>query len=363
MIKMLLQDNNVQYNHAMIVLGRESRGLSQSELASLLGISQGKLSKIENGLLGLSLVELNKISEILNYPVTFFQKNESIYGMGLSEFFHRKKQSVPQKSLNKIYARLEKRRMEIQVLLKSIDYGDTNFPHIDPDRYDGDIEKIAQLMRATWRLPKGPIQNVVDIIENAGGIIIPFDFESTQIDAITLWHPGTPPLIFTNFDRPFDRVRFTLCHEIGHIIMHRSPPSEDEDIEQQADQFASEFLMPKDDISPHLKEITLQKLAALKPHWKVSMGAMLKRASDLGRITERQARYLWMQMGKLGYRTKEPTELTPPMEKPWVLEEILKVYQNDLKYSVADLSLAVSLNENEFSSQYYLKSPHLRLIR
>lgn len=361
----MLQEHDVQYNHSMIILARESRGISQSELSKLLGFSQGKLSKVENGILALSLEELEKISITLGYPTAFFQKNENIYGMGLSEFFHRKKQTVPQKSLNKIYARLEKRRMEIQVLLKSIDFGETNFPHIDPDRYDGDVEKIAQLMRVTWRVPKGPIQNVVNLIEDAGGIIVPFDFEGAQIDAITLWHPGTPPLIFTNFDRPPDRIRFTLCHEVGHLIMHRTPPSEYQDIEQQADQFASEFLMPREDVSHTLKDLTLQKLAALKPHWKVSMGALLKKAADLGIISERQSRYLWMQMGKLGYRTKEPAELAPPIEKPWILDDILNVYQNDLKYSISDLSTAVHLSESEFSTQYRTQSKiqHLRIVR
>lgn len=62
-----------------------------------------------------------------------------------------KKQSVPQKSLNKTYARIEKMRMEIQVLLKSIDFDELNFPHLDPDGYNGDVRDIAQLVRATWR--------------------------------------------------------------------------------------------------------------------------------------------------------------------------------------------------------------------
>lgn len=364
LVRTVLQDHDVTFNPKLIVLAREARGLSQNDLTKLLGFSQGKLSKIENGLLGLSTDELVKIADTLEYPVDFFRKNETVHGMGLSEYFHRKKQSVPQKHLNKVYARLEKKRIEIQSLLKSIEYDEINIPHLDPDRYDGDVEKIAQLVKATWYVPKGPIENVIKLIEEAGGIVVPFDFEGTQIDAISLWHPGTPPLIFTNFDRPTDRIRFTLCHELGHLVMHRSLPSEPEDIEEQADRFASEFLLPRDEVSPSLKELNLQKLAALKMRWKVSMGALIKKASDLGRITERQSRYLWMQMGKLGYRVKEPAELAPPAEKPWILEEIITVYANDLKYSLADISSVVSLKEPEFTSQYSFKSPsHLRLIR
>lgn len=346
----------------MITLARESRGMSQSELAKRLNMSQGKLSKIENGMLTVSENELLKISEVLNYRISFFQRNERIYGVGLSEFFHRKRQSVPQKKLSKIYAKIEIRRMEIATLLKSVDIGQTNFFNIDPDEYNGDIETIAQVVRAAWRIPRGPIDNVVSVIEEAGGIVIPFDFEDAKIDAISVGHPGLPPLFFVNFNRPMDRIRFTLCHEIGHTIMHRIPPSDNSDIENQADRFAAEFLMPREEIAHDLNNLSLKKLASLKPYWKVSMAALLKRASDIGKITERQARYLWTQMGKAGYRTQEPVELKIPDEKPWLLKEIINVFQNELKYKTTDISEALSLSENEFRSIYLQQNSHLRLV-
>lgn len=160
-----------------------------------------------------------------------------------------------------------------------------------------------------------------------------------------------------------DRIRFTLAHEIGHLIMHQIPPSDNSDIEKEADMFAAEFLMPKEAISYSLSDLSLQKLAALKPYWKVSMAALLKRAADLGKITQRQARYFWTQMGKKGYRIQEPPELTPPTETPWLLEEIIKVHKNDLKYSLSDLCNAISINENEFLSIYPHNSSHLRLVK
>lgn len=307
--------------------------------------------------------ELQKVADALNYPMQFFQRNERIYGMGLSEFFHRKQQSVPQKQLQKIYAKLEIRRMEIQSLLKSVDIGESDFFFIDPDKYDGDVEKIAQIVRATWHIPSGPIHNVIEVIEGAGGIVIPFDFEDSKIDAISLFHPGSPPLIFVNFERPMDRIRFTLCHEIGHLIMHQKPPSDAEDIESQADRFASEFLMPRADISHMLSDVSLRVLAALKPYWKVSISALLKRATDLGKLTERQSRYFWTQMGKLGYRTVEPPELEPPRETPTLLNEILETFKDELNYSITDICTSINLKETEFQSIYKQKQSHLRLIR
>ncbi|CAJ1313826.1 HTH cro/C1-type domain-containing protein [Paenibacillus nuruki] len=355
--------NNVNYNSQLIVLGRESRTISQSELAKKLGFSQGKLSKIENGLIAITQEELDKISNALNYPNKFFQRDEKIYGVGISEFFHRKKQAVPQRKLSTVYARLELRRMEIQTLLKSVELDEPALFHIDPEQYDNDIEKIAQITRASLRIPNGPIRNVVDILEDAGAIVIPFDFEGANIDAICLNNPGVPPLIFTNYDRTMDRIRFTLCHELGHIIMHRKPPSENIDIENQADRFASEFLIPTKEIAHSLTGINLPKLAALKPYWRVSMNALLKKAIDLNKITERQSRYLWTQMSKAGYRTREPIELDLPFEKPSVIEEILEVHHVDLNYSTDDLSTATFLNKLEFKEIYSLNKPRIRLVK
>ncbi|MEI7028289.1 XRE family transcriptional regulator [Paenibacillus sp. y28] len=349
-----------KYNHKMVILARESRGISQTEMSKLSGFSQGKISKIENGLLSLSDSDIEVISSVLDYPVHFFQRTERIYGVGLSEFYHRKRQSVPQKALNKIYAKLELRRMEISSLLKSVEFGEHNYFFMDPDQYN--IESIAQAVRAAWKIPKGPVDNLVQIAEEMGAIIVPFDFEGAKIDGISVSHPGVPPLIFMNYSRPMDRIRFTLAHEIGHLIMHRVPPSNNEDIEEQADKFASEFLMPRADIQSSFYDLNLKKLAALKMYWKVSMAALLKRAGDLGKVTERYSRYLWMQMGTAGYRNQEPLELTPPQENPTLLDDIIEVHQTELSYSPLDLSMAIGLNNAEFQSLYLKKVHHLRLV-
>jgi Zn-dependent peptidase ImmA (M78 family)/transcriptional regulator with XRE-family HTH domain len=360
---MRLNNNDSLYNYKMVTLARESRGFGQKELSEISGISQGKLSKIENGLIPITPDDIERFSKYLSYPETFFKRNDRILGVGLSEYFHRKRQSVSQKILNKVYAKLEIRRMEILRFLKAADIGKVNIGHIDPDEHDNNIETIAQIVRATWRLPKGPIDNVVDLIEEAGGIIIPFDFEKANIDAISVWPSDLPPLIFVNFDRPMDRIRFTLCHELGHLIMHSHMPSDTADIESQADRFAAEFLMPKNDISSALSNMSLQKLASLKPYWKTSMSSILKRASDLGKVTERQSRYFWMNMNKMGYRTSEPPELAPPMENPWLLDEIVKMHQNELKYSLNDMSAAMDLYTSEFQNLYLQNFGQLRLIR
>ena len=182
----------------------------------------------------------------------------------------------------------------------------------------------------------GPINNLTVAIENAGGIIIPCSFGTRKIDAMSQWAVDLPPLIFLNKEVPGDRLRFSLAHEIGHIIMHQVPTN---DIEREADKFAAEFLMPKAEIAPYLTNLSIPKLANLKPYWKVSMAALLMRAGDLKKITDRQKQYLWTEMGKRGYRVKEPIDI--PMEKPKTINDIVDAHLGGLGYSVAELSSLV----------------------
>lgn len=116
--------------------------------------------------------------------------------------------------------------------------------------------------------------------------------------------------------------------------------------------FAAEFLMPERDIKHELTDLTLDRLVGLKLRWKVSMQALLKRAQDLGVIAIRKARYLWMQMGRAGYRLREPAESYVAPERPSVLRQIFDVYQGPLGYSAEDLADLVALQPDELEGIY-----------
>ena len=344
----------------MVVLGRESRGLTQSELATKVGASQARISKIEAGLLPLSDEMLKTLSSALDYPEHFFFQDEDLYGIGTSILFHRKKETISIKTLNKIHAMVNIRRFHVAKMLKAAEIEPAkSFPKFDIDEFDGQAENVALAVRASWVLPKGPIQNVTKAIEDAGGIIIKCDFDTRKIDAISQWITGLPPLFFVNAGVPGDRMRFSLAHELGHVIMHRTVNA---DLEDQANRFAASFLMPADDIRHSLSEITVPKLAILKPYWKVSMGALLKRAAKLGKITERQERYIWMQFSKAGYRLREPPELDIPAEQPRLLNKLIDLHRTRLQYSIAEFSHLIALREKEVKAIYLGQPNSLRLV-
>ena len=126
---------------------------------------------------------------------------------------------------------------------------------------------------------------------------------SNLIDALISWPEGRTPLVLFGDHTPGDRLRFTLAHELGHAVMHKLPSDRQE---AEADQFASEFLMPAADIRHDLDNVSLARLADLKLKWRVSMAALLRRAHDLGTISDFRYKQVNIELSTAGYRKQEP---------------------------------------------------------
>ena len=321
------------FNREMLTLARESRGMTQTQLAKELGISQAEVSKYETGLKEPSDQMVSRLAARLEYTEGFFFLNESIRSFGSGCVYHRKKQSATDTKLQHLLALINVKRIQVKQLLKSVNPKiPSNFEPLDIDEHPGGPEEVARKVRVLWSLPPGPVQNLVRAVEDAGGIVIQCDFGTDKVDALSQSLPGYPPVFLINQRIPTDRMRFTLAHEIGHIFMHRHLG---EDMERQADRFAAELLMPKEQIAPQLKFVNLPKLAAMKPYWRVSMNALLYRAAEIGAIDARRKSYLWMLMGQSGYRKVEPVVI--PREEPSALSELLSVHQTSLGYRANDI--------------------------
>jgi len=347
----MAKEIQAQFNPEMLTLARASREISQRELATMLSVSPGWISKVEGGLKDLPTERLSVIAELLDYPVSFFSRHRRIYGPGVSELFHRRRRKVPPRVLDKHQAQIEIRRMNLEDLLKGVDIGESEIPAYDLYEFNGNPTEIARMVRAAWQTPRGPVANVTEAIEYARGIVVPMNFQTPLIDATSYWPPNMPPLFFINSNVSGDRLRYSLAHELGHIVMHQDSPNPE--MEQEANEFAAEFLMPEDSVRPYLSDLTLEKLATLKPYWKVSMAALLKRANDLNVITPRRAKTMWMQLSKAGFRVREPVELDIPLEKPTLLAEIMGIYADEMDYTFSDLADLFSLHEHDVCHIYF----------
>ena len=290
-----------------ITLAREARGLTQKELSQRLDIVQGTLSKIEQGLQNASDDFLRKLSDILSFPINFFSIDNKIHSPDVIYF--RKRLVLPKKVTMKVEAKMNIIRIVVERLLKNVDLVEPEIPNWDVSE-NGSPTKAAQFVRSKWKIPKGRIDNLTSILEQKGIIIIPLDFESSKIDGISMLTEKAYPIIFLNNVMPNDRQRLSLAHELGHLILHFGKiVAQDRDLEKEAFEFASEFLVPGQEFKNISSPIDLRFLANQKLYWKVSMASLLYRVSDLGLATPNQLRYLWSQISALGYKTVEPSVL------------------------------------------------------
>ena len=314
-------------NPEMIVLARESRGWTQRELASQLGIRQTTLSKYELGALSYPERDLTQLSKITNFDPEFFRQS-GFQKVGLAgDFLYRKRAHVTAKVRRRVQAEVNIRRIQLYQLTRRADVerDEFPFPSIQPEEMEGRIDKIAIAVREAWRLPSGPIRNLTAAIENAGGIVFAIDFESDLIDGTNVRLPGEPPMLFVNSRATGDRHRFNLAHELAHVIMHFGLVFDN--AEMQANQFAAEFLMPRRIIRSDLRNLDLADAARLKLVWGVSMAAIIKRAYDLGVISQSKYRRMFTMLNARGMRTNEPIEV--PFEQPAVFNELLRVHREE----------------------------------
>ena len=346
-------------NREMLVLARQSRGLTQTELAHKLDVSQAQISKIENGLDAPDSRLIERYAVALDYrPSFFFQKGALL---GLPPYHYRKRAKLGAKRLDAIHAELNIRRMQLQTLIRSAELDTPKaLPSLHLDAFDGDSAEVARVVREHWLLPRGPLKDVTRAVENAGVLVVACDFGTDLLDGLSLRVEGLPPMIFLRADMPGDRYRFTLAHELGHLVLHWYSPGSDDQMEREAHRFAGAFLMPSHDIGPYLSGLSLSKLMMLKQAWGVSMQAILLRSKDLGVMAEKQYESLWRQISRAGYRHSEPIEV--PRERPTLLTEIVEMHLDDLGYAIEDVSRLLHLNVAEFVTLFLGESSKIRAL-
>lgn len=336
----------------LLRLARQLRGYTQKKSSEDLQVPQTVLSRLENGLIEPDSEFVSRASRVFEVPVEFFSITDTIYGPPVSvHAMLRGKADVSARDVDMITAELNIRLIHLRLFLESVDYNTTlTIPSLDVDRYESP-EKIAAHVRAHWRLPKGPIKNLTRLMEQAGIIVADSDFHGAGVSGVTFAAPGRPPIVLINKNHPADRLRFTLAHELGHIVMHQFPSP---DMEDEANRFASAFLLPPDEIKEAFSDrrVTLELLASLKREWKVSMQSLLMSAQTHKALSSNQARYLWQQISMRGWRTREPASLDFPHDPPSILPTIIKAHMNDLGFGKDEMLKMSRVFENDFVSMY-----------
>ena len=172
-----------------------------------------------------------------------------------------------------------------------------------------------------------------------------------KFDGLTMFTQKQIPVIWLNKNMPNDRKRYSLSHELGHLVMHLRSEDFDkaeETKEQEANEFASEFLMPESQCKLDLFGLKYKDLGLRKQYWKVSKAALIHRAQELNCIPAQTAQYLYIQLGRSGERKNESVNVS--IDEPQILKKMTDLHVTELKYTMEELSDIVGLGVQEIKS-------------
>lgn len=337
-------------NHKQLTFAREFRGYSQTELSSKIqGLSQSNLSKFEKGLGVLSEDIQKKIIDFLEFPEDFFNRK---INTTIENANYRKRATVSKSKILKFENKCKVIGYIIDELSESIEWPDFTLSPLNVD--DGfSPEYIANYTRRTLKIDGNePVKNIFSLLESVGIIFYEIN-DDEKFDGVSFISDKGFAIIVVNKNFSNDRKRFTIAHELGHILMHNEnnfPISSFRDKEKEANQFASEFLMPEKSIKNILRNLRLNELGELKNYWLTSMSSLIRRAKDLKCIDENKYKYFLIEMSRNGYTKKEPIEVF--IDKPTCLKNAINIFKNDLAYSLEDFSNYTAL-PNDISDELF----------
>lgn len=371
-----------------ITEAREARAKSMEDLASDIGVTRQSISKYERGIVRPSPEMLQAISYSLGFPTEFFYKSEAEINAGSSPLFFRSKSNIAKKV--KIACKYQiKWTDEIKKQLeKYVDFIERDLPTIDKDYEDlsfEDIEEIALTIRKDWDIDDDPINDLIGLLENKGVIVTQFATNSfctfKDIDAFSCWKDGTPYILYHSIPKSAVRTRFSILHELGHLIMHSSI-AEDDSVKKeivdladmQADRFAAAFLLPATSFPKDIRSTSLISLEAVKKKWGCAMSTIIRRCETLELLTENQINYLKRQMTTKKYWYKEPLDDILTIAEPEMIRDAVYLlidnkiitktaFINASGLSIDDLKCICGLPDEFFDDFNQRRKPILRLVK
>ena len=97
-------------------------------------------------------------------------------------------------------------------------------------------------------------KNMVHLFEAKGVRVFSLVEDTRTVDAFSVWR-GTRPFAFLNTIKTGEHGRFDAAHELGHLVLHRHGGPSGRRAEDEANRFASSFLMPAADVIARLPRI------------------------------------------------------------------------------------------------------------
>ncbi|OMF65994.1 XRE family transcriptional regulator [Paenibacillus sp. FSL R5-0766] len=345
---------------------RIMHGYSRKQLSEQLGVTEQAVWQYENAYTSPKVPIVNELKRIFSVKSKYFytkdmltQRNNAANIDVMNIAYRSKVMNVISKTqteakhveyldtfINYITAQISLPTLNIiQLREEAIEY----MNHTDDDRTT-QIHYVAHLARQRLNMEPSTNENLMFRIEKSGVYV----FEKSigeEIDAYSLWTRNDRPfIILGNIKRSAVRRNFDIAHELGHLLLHyrlefvNLDRKEHKLIENEANLFAGAFLLPEEEFSSDMNEITYKtnpdQYLDLKNKWKTSLQVLGYRAAHLGMMEAKDHRNFYAAMHRRGYLEKEPFDREIPLQKPMRIKTIIDLLSNkglvDIRYMIEE---------------------------
>lgn len=278
------------------------RGVTQSDLAAALGVTQSMVSLLQSGTQRAPAALVTDIAAMLDMPEGLLRRPSPAPHIG-----HLLRPSLPRMALNMVLAEVTMAHAHVDLLLDSVPADLDSKPHGDPD-------ELAQELRERWTVASGPISGMISTLEEHGITCVYRHLSDLGVAAISSTAASGRTLMFIDTAASRLEVAWSLAHELGHLVL-TSDPSKDQ--EARADAFASAFLLPESNLRADDSLGSSMSLGAEASRYGVRPRQLALRLRDLKMITQTQFRQLIHEATEIGEEQPKSTMLG----RPWALAD------------------------------------------
>ena len=335
----------MEFNPKRLSIARKRRLLNKKGFAELAGVAAHTITRCENGLTVPSEENVQSFSRVLGFPIKFF------FGHDLDEL---DAGSVSFRSQTSMTAAVRDGALSAGAIGFLVsDWVEERFELplcTVPDLHLYEPEMAARALREEWSLGERPISNIVHLLESKGIRVLSLSENSKRVNAFSLWR-DSKAYIFLNTIKSSENSRFDSAHELGHLALHQDGKTTAREAEDQANRFASAFLMPRADVLAVLPRVNyLDQIIQGKKRWKVSVAALNYRLHKLGIISDWKYRDFCIGISRAKYNVQEPYEIE--REKSVVWQKVMTVLWNE-RTTQSDIARALYLPESEVATLIY----------
>jgi Zn-dependent peptidase ImmA (M78 family)/DNA-binding XRE family transcriptional regulator len=332
-------------------------GLSLQDLAFRLEnkITRQALHRYEKGEVTPNSEMLGRLCEIMGVRPDYFFRDTRIE-LGALEY--RKLQNLSVRDEHRIIEQAREylsRYLELEEILGLENQFVNPLNGFGPIASLEDVCKAADTVREQWGLGNSAVVNLAGFLEDMHIKVIEIDIE-THFNGMQTWVNENLPVVAYNKNlrgKP-DRIRFTLLHELGHLLLQFGDVNEKQK-EVFCHQFAGAILMPeavlKGKMGVHRNRLSLQELGALKKQYGISMQAIVRRAVECNVVTEHFARQFFKMIEDMGWKSREPVAFEG-VECSYRFDQLLFRAIAEEQISLSKASALKNMKLAEFHEQY-----------